>query len=46
MENGLNREYVKELRGDARRDAVYVYNHILLERLREAYLGEMPRFGL
>ena len=46
LENGLNREYVKELRGDARRDAVDVYNHISLESLREAYLGAIPQFGL
>jgi len=46
LENGMNREYVKELRGDARRDAVDVYNHIPLENLREAYLAVMPQFGL
>lgn len=46
LESGMNREYVKELRGDARRDAVDVYNHIPLDKLREAYLSAIPQFGL
>jgi len=46
LEHGMKREYVQELRGDARRDAVDIYNHIPLERLREAYLAAMPQFGL
>jgi len=46
LENGMRREYVQELRGDARSDAVDVYNHISLENLREAYLAAMPQFGL
>jgi len=46
LENGMRREYVQELRGDARSDAVDVYNHISLDNLREAYLAAMPKFGL
>ncbi len=46
LENGMKREYVQELRGDSGRDAVDVYNHISLEKLREAYLAAMPLFGL
>jgi integrase/recombinase XerD len=46
LENGMMREYVKELRGDARKDAVDLYNHIPSESLREAYLAAMPQFGL
>ncbi len=46
LENGMKREYVQELRGDARRDAVDIYNHIPKEKLREAYLAAMPQFGL
>lgn len=46
LENGMKREYVQELRGDARQDAVDVYNHISLENLREAYIASMPLFGL
>ena len=46
LEHGMDREYVKELRGDARKDAVDIYNHISKEKLREAYLAAMPQFGL
>jgi len=46
LENGMKREYVQELRGDARKDAVDIYNHIPKENLREAYLAAMPQFGL
>ena len=46
LENDMKREYVKELRGDARKDAVDLYNHIPKESLREAYLAAMPQFGL
>jgi integrase/recombinase XerD len=46
LESGMKREYVQELRGDARQDAVDVYNHISLENLREAYITAMPLFGL
>ena len=46
LENGMKREYVQELRGDARQDAVDVYNHISLENLREAYIASMPLFGV
>ena len=46
LENGMPREYVQELRGDAHKDAVDIYNHISPEKLREAYLLAMPQFGL
>ena len=46
LESGMRREYVQELRGDARKDAVDIYNHISHENLREAYLAAMPQFGL
>ena len=46
LEGGMPREYVQELRGDARTDAVDLYNHIPKENLREAYLAAMPVFGL
>ncbi len=46
LENGMKREYVQELRGDARRDAVDIYHHNPREKLREAYLVAMPQFGL
>ena len=46
LQNKMDREYVQELRGDARRSAVDIYNHIDPEKLREAYLAAMPQFGL
>lgn len=46
LESGMNREYVQELRGDARKDAVDIYHHIPPEKLREAYLAAIPQFGL
>lgn len=46
LESGMQREYVQELRGDARKDAVDIYNHIPREKLREAYLAAIPQFGL
>jgi len=46
IRNGMPREYVKELRGDARRDAVDIYNHIDREELRRAYLTYVPKIGI
>ena len=44
--NGLSREYIKELRGDSRREAVDIYDHIDHGELRKAYLAAMPRLGI
>ncbi len=46
LQNKMDRDFVQELRGDARRSAVDIYNHIDPEKLREAYLAAMPQFGL
>ncbi len=43
---GLNREYLKELRGDARREAMDIYRHIDSEELRKAYLAHVPELGI
>jgi integrase/recombinase XerD len=43
---GTPREYVKELRGDARKDAIDIYNHIGREELRKAYLAHIPLLGV
>ena len=43
---GLSREFLKELRGDSRGEAIDVYDHIDLDELRQAYLGAMPRLGI
>jgi integrase/recombinase XerD len=42
----MKREFVKELRGDARREAIDLYDHIDQEELKEAYLLYMPRLGI
>ena len=44
--NGLSREFLKELRGDSRREAVDIYDHIDHGELRKAYLAAIPRLGI
>lgn len=46
LRNGMPREYVKELRGDARNEAIDIYHHIDREELRRAYLAHMPQLGI
>jgi integrase/recombinase XerD len=43
LRNGMPREYVKELRGDSRREAIDIYNHIDREELRRSYLACVPK---
>jgi len=43
---GMPRDFVKELRGDARREAIDIYNHIDKEELRESYLAHIPQLGI
>jgi len=43
---GMPREYIKELRGDAHKDAMDVYNHIDHEKLRKSYLANIPQLGI
>lgn len=43
--NGLKREYLKELRGDVRKEAVDIYDHIDKKELRRAYLAAIPLLG-
>jgi integrase/recombinase XerD len=43
---GMRREYIKELRGDSRKDAFDLYNHIDLKELKEAYLACIPQLGV
>jgi integrase/recombinase XerD len=42
----MRREYIKELRGDRRKDAFDLYNHIDLKELKEAYLACIPQLGI
>ena len=44
--NGLSREFIKELRGDSRREAVDIYDHIDHGELRKAYVAAIPRLGI
>jgi integrase/recombinase XerD len=44
--NGMPREHVQELRGDARPDAMDIYYHIDPDDLRKSYLAHIPRLGL
>lgn len=40
---GMPREFIQELRGDKRRDAIDIYDHIDKDELRRAYLAFIPR---
>ena len=43
---GMPRDFIKELRGDKRRDAMDVYYHIDREELRKSYLACIPQLGV
>ena len=43
--SGMRREFIKELRGDSKKDAFDVYNHIDMKALKEAYLACIPLLG-
>jgi integrase/recombinase XerD len=42
---GMPREFIQELRGDRRKDAVDIYDHIEIEELRRTYLACIPSLG-
>jgi len=44
--NGMRREFIKELRGDARNEAVDIYDHIDKKELKRAYLAAIPMLGI
>ena len=44
--NGMSREFIKELRGDSRGEAIDIYDHIDHDELRKAYLAAIPRLGI
>lgn len=44
--SGMKREFIQELRGDTRREAVDIYDHIDHKELREAYLAHIPQLGI
>lgn len=43
---GMEREFIKELRGDRRGDAIDIYDHVDKEELRRAYLAHIPQLGI
>jgi len=43
---GMEREFIKALRGDRRREAIDIYDRIDREELRRAYLAFVPQLGL
>ncbi len=43
---GMSRDFVKELRGDVRHEAIDIYNHIDKKELRESYLAHIPQLGI
>jgi integrase/recombinase XerD len=43
---GMPRDFVKELRGDARREAIDIYNHIDKKELKETHLACIPQLGI
>jgi integrase/recombinase XerD len=42
----MPREYVKELRGDKRNEAIDIYHHIDKQELRKTYLACIPKLGV
>jgi integrase/recombinase XerD len=46
LRNGMPREYVKELRGDKRKEAIDMYHHIDKQELRKVYLACIPKLGI
>ncbi len=44
--NSMPREFIQMLRGDKRRDAIDIYDHIDRDELRKAYLACIPQLGI
>jgi len=42
----MPREFIQELRGDVRREAIDTYDIIDEKELRESYLARMPKLGI
>ena len=43
---GMSREFIKELRGDVRHEAIDIYDHIEPEELKREYLARIPKLGV
>lgn len=46
LEAGCPREYVQELRGDIRTEAIDIYHHILINKLKKVYFSYIFKFGI
>jgi len=46
IRNGMKREYIKELRGDTRGEAMDIYHQIDHDELRKEYEASMPELGI
>ncbi len=46
IRNGMKREYIKELRGDTRGEAMDIYHQIDHDELRKEYQACMPELGI
>lgn len=44
--SGMPREFIQELRGDVRKEAIDIYDHIDKKELRESYLAHIPQLGI
>jgi integrase/recombinase XerD len=42
----MPREFIQELRGDVRKEAMDIYYHIDKKKLRESYLAHIPQLGI
>ncbi len=43
---GMPGEFIQELRGDVRKEAIDIYDHIDKKELRESYLAHIPQLGI
>ena len=43
---GMPREFIQELRGDIRREAIDIYDHIDKDELKKSYLVHIPQLGV
>jgi len=43
---GMSREFIQELRGDVRKEAIDIYDHIDKKELRESYLAHIRQLGI
>ncbi len=44
--NGMKREFIQELRGDKRSEAIDIYDHIDKKELKQAYMTTVPELGI